>query len=626
MTCNPYRKEKRKMKSKTKRIGPNATNAKKVHSKRRSLNRLKKSHNKRTTNQNSKKSRSPRRLLSRGSRGVLQGGERVFGPWQEYQPYMTPVFVGDEVRNGPIRTLGGDSFAAIEGEVVEILNQTEDDIWLKISWYGNPDYDRPDLSWPFHGHRPYPGIDIRGTNIYMWPTRVSEFTHIRHLIREDEIVNIFKTVLSRQGGGAPENKLKEPIINNELIIQNENNALLAGGGGNRSKKALKGGFNENEIITSGNTGTIGACIDCCNEGECPIADIHGNISIVTKVFENTMSGWEAYEKELLVTPILTRIDPNQDRFVYAKKVCEKCRDIDIRTLPPRTIKILQQMNRKAAGVSLSSFPMYNMLALQAYDDPDNLVSPLCKISEEKKDFLRESVSILHKNGICHMDLHKFNVMRGSDGNPRIIDFGEAFIFDVAKELRTEEIQGNINRNIDYDIYMLTKALKVEPPQVRLSRVSRGASLRAAAAAAADEEEGVEDGEHAIQPPTGQAGMGLFSAFPDYLFSSTGAGSGGGGGGGGGGEAASDEFPFLLRSSRTVISPRKLMPPVFSSEALEGEAIQRGEQAESSASAETGNESGAQAGAGASGAGASGAQAVASGAGASGATKRKRSII
>jgi serine/threonine protein kinase len=45
----------------------------------------------------------------------------------------------------------------------------------------------------------------------------------------------------------------------------------------------------------------------------------------------------------------------------------------------------------------------------------------------------EGVSLLHKQGICHCDIHEGNILIDSRGTPRLIDFGAAFVGHAATE-------------------------------------------------------------------------------------------------------------------------------------------------------------------------------------------------
>ena len=104
--------------------------------------------------------------------------------------------------------------------------------------------------------------------------------------------------------------------------------------------------------------------------------------------------------------------------------------------------------------------MYNTIALDSYEN-------ISRIPELRKDFLRESVRLLHTWGICHNDLHKFNILRGSDGNPRIIDFGAASSFDPNNILPGD------SDLISNDLRMLETALRIAPPELPRGRRSGG---------------------------------------------------------------------------------------------------------------------------------------------------------
>jgi hypothetical protein len=193
-----------------------------------------------------------------------------------------------------------------------------------------------------------------------------------------------------------------------------------------SKKlsGLFGGFKFNEINETGNNGFITSCIPCCSLCDCP-TDKSGNVSIVTKIFFNTPEGTLKYLKEVEIGNLLKRIDPNQNRFVYSLPKSTNCSTctIKIKELDPSIQKVLRKVDPSITDDdTISNFKYFNMMAINMYEN-------VSAIPEHKKEFLKESLEILHANGICHLDLHKLNILEGNDLYPRIIDFGESYIFD-----------------------------------------------------------------------------------------------------------------------------------------------------------------------------------------------------
>ena len=225
---------------------------------------------------------------------------------------------------------------------------------------------------------------------------------------------------------------------------------------------FSGGFKLNDINSTGTTAIIGSCINCC-ENECPqVDDVNADVPIVTKVFRSLPSNGASYRKEIAYGNLLRGHDPNQYRFVYSlPKTCDRCQDVTLGSLPERVQRILRRANFAAdENTLLSSFFMYNTIALDPYEN-------ISRIPELRKDFLRESVRLLHTWGICHNDLHKFNILRGSDGNPRIIDFGAASSFDPNNILPGD------SDLISNDLRMLETALRIAPPELPRGRRSGG---------------------------------------------------------------------------------------------------------------------------------------------------------
>ena len=226
---------------------------------------------------------------------------------------------------------------------------------------------------------------------------------------------------------------------------------------------FSGGFKLNEVNVTGNSAIIAACINCCDD-ECPLEvdDVNADVSIVTKIFRTRPNDAVTYAKEIRYGNVLRRHDADQLRFVYSlPKTCEECRNVTLATLPERARSILRRANPAADdNTLLSSFYMYNTIALTPYDN-------IGQIPEGRKDFLRQSVHLLHTWGICHNDLHKFNILRGADGNPRIIDFGEASSFDP-ENIREEDTVTMLQ-----DFRMLENSLRQAPPDLPRGRRGRG---------------------------------------------------------------------------------------------------------------------------------------------------------
>lgn len=202
----------------------------------------------------------------------------------------------------------------------------------------------------------------------------------------------------------------------------------------KSLIGLRGGeFKVNQVNETGNNGVITSCINCCSTSECPQPDKFNNVSIVTKVFFNTLEGIAKYNNEIKIGERLRIIDPDQTRFIYSlPKKCIEC-NVKLKDLSDPIQKVLKKINPFVKDEdTLSNFNMFNMFAVNSYEN-------VSAIPENKKKYLKESLEILHTNGICHMDLHKLNILEGYDRYPRIIDFGESYLFDTKNTSLIDEL-------------------------------------------------------------------------------------------------------------------------------------------------------------------------------------------
>lgn len=215
----------------------------------------------------------------------------------------------------------------------------------------------------------------------------------------------------------PKKKKSLKSLKKSMVLISKKRSSLSGGG-----------FQLNEVNETGNNGFITSCIPCCSLSDCPNTDKNGDVSIVTKLFFNTPEGTLKYLKEIEIGNRLQKIDPNQNRFIYSLPKSTNCTScfVKIKELDPSIQKVLRKIDPFITDDdTMSNFKSFNMMAVNNYEN-------VTAIPNHKKEFLKESLEILHANGICHLDLHKLNIMEGSDLYPRIIDFGESYIFDPTK--------------------------------------------------------------------------------------------------------------------------------------------------------------------------------------------------
>ena len=118
--------------------------------------------------------------------------------------------------------------------------------------------------------------------------------------------------------------------------------------------------------------------------------------------------------ELLRT--LKRLDPHQKYFVYARP----CKVPEIPNLWEVYGRYMNAIARRGKLVQLKDYKLQPRRAVRF-----PRLEPLEDASREDLDHLSEALDLLHGAGWTHRDLHPGNVMRGPDGLPRIIDWGEA---------------------------------------------------------------------------------------------------------------------------------------------------------------------------------------------------------
>lgn len=143
--------------------------------------------------------------------------------------------------------------------------------------------------------------------------------------------------------------------------------------------------------------------------------------LVTKLFidsSETHSG-EMNEK---ILKKLKMIDPDQQRFIYPTSICNKT----IRLSKAQKDAVFEVTGKKP--LTTEGLKYFNMAKVMKADFP--LTAP-------SADFVRESMKLLHSNGIIHGDLHRNNIMIGSDYKPRIIDFGLAKVSKSLKKQRED---------------------------------------------------------------------------------------------------------------------------------------------------------------------------------------------
>jgi len=173
----------------------------------------------------------------------------------------------------------------------------------------------------------------------------------------------------------------------------------------RKLEGLKGGI----VIGLGSTAFV---ID-------PPIECNGITEGVSKVF---LSRGHYRETDSALLNILNRIDRSQKRFVFASTpICLK--------------KFSQLSDENKADVLKGMDSIESNEEIQFF----NMLTKTQKTERlNNKDYLIESLELLHSNGIAHGDLHKENIVT-KDGMPRIIDFG-SYILHPTDEEKQKDIE------------------------------------------------------------------------------------------------------------------------------------------------------------------------------------------
>jgi hypothetical protein len=292
----------------------------------------------------------------------------------------------------------------------------------------------------------------------------------------------------------------------------------------RQKKFIKGGI----ILGSGMGGAtvISPALPCGMNNSPEYLNTHAS-----KVFHvNEKHSEQYYKRETRpeLIGILKKIDPHQERFVYAlESKCSKP-SYNIKDLNLQTINDLVQIgiNNIEIYKTTNDFNYFNMKLIgKTFEDITQF-----NLTQEK--YLKESVEILHQNGICHLDLHKGNIVVhynikewGFENKPLIIDFG------LSKLESEAESEKQWNEYLEKEQLKLITLFEKEPPPRGKRKRARGSGERGSGVGS---EEG-EDDDGKGSGGGGGGGGGKAGEPPKIsrnLFEEEGEGSGSGGGGGG----------------------------------------------------------------------------------------------
>lgn len=182
----------------------------------------------------------------------------------------------------------------------------------------------------------------------------------------------------------------------------------------KQKSGLKNQLSGGKLIGTGNYGAV------IFPG-IPCHDIHDGKHHVSKIF--TTPNAETLQKFRHETnpqflDIMKKIDPDQKRFIYCSSLGETCKKFKIRELAPETLNDLEHIGLKHDSIKTTNHLIYFNMPIA--------VSFGGSLNSAQKQYLFDSLSLLHSAGIAHCDIHMGNIMSspGLEGIPKLIDFGE----------------------------------------------------------------------------------------------------------------------------------------------------------------------------------------------------------
>lgn len=194
------------------------------------------------------------------------------------------------------------------------------------------------------------------------------------------------------------------------------------------RRRLRGGV----LNTEGNQGQILIPAIPCRQNQ-----LNDNFYLdnhVSKFFVADNVEFFNRETNPLLLQRLRAMDINHDRYVYAIEF--NCDAIPFANLSAESRHDLRFEIGKGL-TNTGDFHFFNMRRMgSTFEDINSLRDP-------QKAFLRQSVELLHANGIAHNDIHLKNIMvnRGEHlllDNPKLIDFGLSRVQEQCDPMEWEE--------------------------------------------------------------------------------------------------------------------------------------------------------------------------------------------
>lgn len=172
-------------------------------------------------------------------------------------------------------------------------------------------------------------------------------------------------------------------------------------------------------------GLYGGAVLGCGNQKCVFTNFPGvPQNEVTAIFQyvvpNDPNALREYNVETNpeLLNILNRIDPFNKRFVYA--IVMNLEPMPISELPEETQNDIERVREGPERVTnLSQLSIFKQKRVTTIPKGE-------KINEFYKEYLRDSVALLHAHGVAHGDIHPGNI-GFYNGNIVLIDFGKAVV-------------------------------------------------------------------------------------------------------------------------------------------------------------------------------------------------------
>jgi serine/threonine protein kinase len=184
----------------------------------------------------------------------------------------------------------------------------------------------------------------------------------------------------------------------------------------------------------------------CKDGR----DMTGYVSRVSK--ESNFDEITSKENKKIINK-LKKIDPDQKYFLYPEycipgELTEENKKDGVTEKNKKYSEIMKKGNEDWWKYYDATYRNRTWKEFLKGRKKKILVESEEKATEKQIKHLFEGIELLHKNKILHNDLHPGNVITGSDGLPRIIDFARSIhnapkaLYKIEKDFMVQSIEQN----------------------------------------------------------------------------------------------------------------------------------------------------------------------------------------